>query len=439
MSGEVSLSIWPCKRGTLSASMRPVDSKTLISGIVSIAIVTGGALGLGGCQGADAKAGASKDASDRVVPVVVVPVVRRDMPIYLEGLGNVLASATVTVHTLVDGRIDKIAFREGQEVKKGDLLAQIDPRPFQNQLNTANAAMVRDQAQLAGAVRNLERYTELAKNGLNSQQSVDDQAVLVAQLKATVNSDQAAIDSAKLSLDYARISTPIDGVTGIRLVDQGNIVHAADPGGIVVLTTLDPIAVIFTLPQDNLAAIAKELSEGTVGVDAMSRDGGTKLASGKLALIDNQINQTTATIRLKAMFDNPNHVLWPNAFVKTRLLLSTDKNALVIPTAVVQQGPQGPFAYVVDADQKAQVHLIQIAASQGDSTVVTSGIQAGDQVVLDGYNQLKPGSKVTTRAPDAAGSKDAPKDAPKDDSGKGGKAGKEGKGAAKPAASGGKQ
>lgn len=386
--------------------MDPKLKKTLTWTLVAIALLTAGGFGLRAYLSRSAAAAtATKDsaaaAANRIVPVVVVPVVRRDMPIYLEGLGNVAAWATVTVHTQVDGRVDRIAFNEGQTVKKGNLLAQIDPRPFQNQLNTANAAMVRDRAQLAGAVRNFERYTDLAKNGLSSQQTVDDQAVLVAQLKATVNSDQAAIDSARLSLDYAHITSPINGVTGIRLIDQGNIAHAADAGGIVVLTTLDPIAVIFTLPQDNLEAIAKELAEGKVGVDAMSRDGGTKLASGTLMLIDNQINQTTATIRLKAKFPNPNNVLWPNAFVKTRLLLSTDKNALVIPTAVVQQGPNGPFAYVVDADSKAQVHLIQIAASQGDSTVVTSGLQAGDQVVLDGYNQLKPGSKVVTRPPDA--------------------------------------
>jgi multidrug efflux system membrane fusion protein len=402
-----------------------VDSKPLIRTVIAVAVLAGGGLAFraytsrndakaGGGDatkaGADAKATAGKDpaaaaAADRVVPVVATPVVQRDMPIYLDGLGNVVAWATVTVHTQVDGRIDHIAFQEGQEVHKGDLLVQIDPRPFDNQLHTANATMVRDRATLAGAVRTFDRDKSLLKEGLIQQQSVDDQQVAVETAQATLGVDQAAIDTARLSLDYAHITSPIDGVTGIRLVDQGNIVHAADVGGMVVLTQLDPIAVVFTLPQDDLTPIAKELAAGDVSVEAMSRDGGTKLASGQLVLIDNQINQTTATIRLKAKFQNPQHLLWPNAFVKTRLLLSTRKDAIVVPNAVVQRGPDGTFAYVVDADSKAQVRPITVDIIEGDTTVVSKGLKAGEQVVVDGQYQLKGGIKVSISAP--AGPKDS--------------------------------
>lgn len=404
-------------RGTLSAYKRTVDSKLqkTVTRIV-LAAVAIGAVGYGVRSYTSSKAAVvaatAKDAAaaaNRVVPVVVVPVAQRDMPIYLDGLGNVLASATVTVHVQVDGKLQQVTFKEGQDVKKGDLLALIDARPFQAALNSADGAMARDKAQLAEAIKNLERFQELSRQGLTSQQAVDDQAALVQQLRGTASADQAAIDTARLSVEYSRVTSPIDGVTGIRLVDQGNLVHQTDPGGLVVITTLDPIAVVFTLPQDNLSAIAAELAAGTVDVKAMSRDGTTELATGKLALIDNQINTATATIRLKALFPNPKRVLWPNAFVKTRLLLATRKNALVIPTAVVQHGPQGAFAYVIDAEQKAQVRPIVIDVSEGDKSVVSSGLAAGEQVVFDGQSTLKPGAKVAPRSPEPkAGSSAAP-------------------------------
>jgi multidrug efflux system membrane fusion protein len=397
-----------------------VDSsvKTTIRVVVGIAALAGVGFGVRiyTTRASQAKATATKEGGaatpDRVVAVKVVTAAQRDMPIYLEGLGNVLASATVTVKTQVDGRIDRIAFREGQEVKKGDLLAQIDPRPFHAQLDAAQAALTRDNATLLGAVRNLERYGELHKSGLSSQQQVDDQAALVAQLRGTTASDNAAIETARLNLDYAHITSPVDGVTGIRLVDQGNVIHASDPTGIVVLTTLDPIAVIFTLPQDNLPAILTEVAGGTVGVQALSRDGTTLLAEGALAVIDNQINSATATIRLKAMFANPKRLLWPNAFVKTRLLLSVRKNAVVIPAAVVQHGPDGDFAYAVGPDQTAVVKAITVDVMQGDQVIVGKGLQAGDVVVLDGQSQLKPGAKVSTQAPAASSATPASSAAP---------------------------
>jgi multidrug efflux system membrane fusion protein len=395
-----------------------VDSniRRLIQVGVSALLLLGGGLGVRAYTSRSAanKAIATKDgaaAADRPVSVLTVPVVQKDMPLYLEGIGNVVAFATVTVKAQVDGRIDKIGFVEGQQVHKGDLIAQIDPRPFQAQLNSAQAALARDSATLNGAIKNLDRYHELNKQGLSSQQQVDDQVALVAQLRGTVAADSASIDSARLNLDYAHITSPIDGVTGIRLVDQGNLVHSSDQGGIVVLTTLDPIAVIFTLPQDNLSTIAEEQARGAIAVQAMSRDGGTKLAEGTLSVIDNQILTATATIKLKALFPNPNHTLWPNQFVKTRLLISTRKNALVIPAAVVQHGPTGDFAYAVGPDMSAVVKPIKVDVMQGDQVVVGSGLAAGDQVVLDGQSNLKPGSKCAPRSAPGATDSSAAKDA----------------------------
>ena len=392
-----------------------MDSKTLLRALVGVVLIAGGGLAFRsytargeGKSGAAAPAGSAggKDA-DRVVPVLTTPVVQRDMPIYLDGLGNVIAVATVTVRSLVDGRVDHIAFTEGQEVHKGDLLAQIDPRPFANQLHVAQAAAARDQAQLVGNKRTYERQLALIKEGLSSQQAVDDASVAVHQLEGTVAGDAANIDVAKLQLDYAHITSPIDGVTGVRLVDQGNIVHPSDPTGIVVLTQLDPIAVIFTLPQDDLMPIQKERAQGPIKVEAISRDGVTKLATGELLLIDNQINTSTATIKLKALFPNPDRALWPNAFVKTRLLLSVHKGALVVPSAVVQRGPQGTFVYVVDADGKAQVKPVTVDITEGDTTILASGVAAGEQVVVEGQYQLRPGSKVSVTPKAAADAKPA--------------------------------
>jgi len=377
--------------------------KTLVRIAIAVVVLAAGGVGLRFYLKRNVSPGKDVGPStDRVVPVLTVAVARRDMPIYLDGLGNALASATVTVHVQVDGRIERITFREGQTVKKGDLLAEIDARPFQNQLHTAQAAAVRDRAQLVGAQKDLERFTQLAKSGLGGAQQVDDATTQAASLQATLGSDQVAIDSARLSLDYTRVTAPIDGVTGIRIVDQGNIVHASDPGGIVVIATLDPMAVVFTLPQDPLPAIQAELARGPVVVEAFSRDGTTKLATGTLGVIDNQINTATATLRIKALFPNKDHTLWPNQFVKTRLLLSTRKDAIVIPAAVVQHGPKGDFAYVVGSDKKAEARPIRIDLTEDDVVIVASGLEPGEVVVLDGQNQLRPGSAVAPRVADAS-------------------------------------
>jgi multidrug efflux system membrane fusion protein len=339
---------------------------------------------------------------DRPVPVVLAKVAQQDVPIWLEGLGTVTPIATVNVKSQVDGRLERVAFKEGQSVKKGDLLAQIDPRPFGIKLEQAQAAYARDAAQLANAKRNLERYKQLRTENLIPQQQVDDQQAMVDQLSAALKADQAPIDDARLSLDYAHITSPIDGVTGVRLVDPGNLVHPSDPGGLVVVTQLDPIAVMFTLPEDDLPRVSKALAAGQVTVDAMSRDGSQKLAAGEVALVDNQINQATATIRVKAIFPNPERSLWPNQFVKARLLVATRKAAIVVPAAVVQRGPQGAFAYVVDAARTAAPRPIEVASIQGDQAIIAKGLEAGEEVVADGQNQLRPGVKVAPRASEGA-------------------------------------
>ncbi len=338
-------------------------------------------------------------SADRVVPVQTAAVAVRDVPIYLEGLGNVMPIASVQVRPQVDGRLDTVAFKEGQKVKRGDLLAQVDPRPFVIQLHNAEASLAKDSAQLRNGQLNLERYKTLRQQSLIPQQQVDDQQTLADQYVGAVRADEAAVEAAKLNLDYARIVSPIDGVVGVRQVDPGNLVRASDPTGIVVVTQLDPIAVLFTLPQDDLGAISTEMAKGTLVVDALSREGDKKLASGKLTVIDNQINTTTATIRLKATFDNPDRVLWPNAFVKARITLSTRKGATVIPASAVQRGPQGTFAYVAAADKTAQMRPIEIDATVGEVSIVAKGLQPGEQVVIDGQNQLRPGAKISPTAP----------------------------------------
>lgn len=344
----------------------------------------------------------------RPVPVAASPVIQKDVPIYLEGLGTVVALYTVAVKTQVDGRLDKMLFVEGQRVKKGELIALVDPRPFEAALHQAVATVARDQASLVNARLNLKRYDELSKQNLIAVQQATDQRSQVDQLAATVAIDQAQVETAKLNLEYAHIISPVDGVTGIRLVDPGNIIHATDATGIVVITQLDPIAVLFTLPQDDLPAVAEQMGKGELTVDAFSRDGGAKLGTGKVLLIDNQINQTTATIRLKAMFPNPTASLWPNEFVKARLLLHTKRNVIVVPTPAIQRGPKGIFVYVVGSDSTVSVRSVVIDTAQGDQTILSSGVKPGESVVVDGQNQIRPGSKVAVRPPEASGAPAAP-------------------------------
>jgi multidrug efflux system membrane fusion protein len=362
------------------------------------ALALASVLAAAGCgKNADGAAPAGKGAgADRPIPVLVSEAATRDVPIYLEGLGTVTAYKTVNVRAQVDGRLDKVVFREGQAVKRNEMLAQIDPRPFQILLEQGQAALTRDQAQLDGAKRDLDRYEAVGGQHLLPQQQIDDQRALVAQLTGTVQNDHATIDNAKLQLDYARIKSPIDGVTGVRLVDPGNLVHASDTGGIVVVTQMDPIAVLFTLPQDDLPNVAKQQAAGQLVVEARSRDGAQLLGTGTLELIDNQINQGTATMRLKAIFPNPDRVLWPNQFVKARLRLMVRHDALVIPAVAVQRGPQGSFVYVASGD-KADLRNVTVERIEGEDALIAQGLTAGEKVVREGQSQLRPGAKLTLR------------------------------------------
>lgn len=366
-------------------------------------------------QGNGAPAGASSGApgtpgasGERVVPVSVAKVERRDVPVYLEGLGTVTSLATVTVKSQVDGRLEGVFFKEGDPVKKGDRLAQIDPRPYILQLHQAQAALGRDEAQLKNGQLNLQRNETLRSQNLIAQKDVDDQRALVAQLDSAVLTDRAQIENAQLMLDYARITSPVSGVTGVRLVDPGNLVHASDTTGIVVVTQLDPIAVLFTLPQDDLPHVQKAMANGKLRVEAYARDGVQKLGDGELGLVDNQVNVQTATIRLKAMMPNPDKKLWPNAFVKTRLHLETMKGALVLPASVVQHGPDGIFGYVVGNDNVVAARPLSILSTQGDLAVLANGAAEGERFVTDGQNQLKPGGRVSPREKGEPGSKGHP-------------------------------
>jgi membrane fusion protein, multidrug efflux system len=343
-----------------------------------------------------------------VMPVSVATAQRRDMPIYLTGLGSVTAFNTVSVKSRVDGQLVQVAFKEGQHVNKGDLLAVIDPRPYQVALEQAQATLFRDQAQLRDAKLNYERYKGLLQqSGAMSQQQVDTQQATVDQLEGTVRTDQANIDNAKLNLVYCHITAPVSGRIGLRLVDEGNMVHATDTNPLIVITQLQPIAVLFTLPEDQLPAVAKQMAQRTLQVEAYSRDDQTKLDTGTLLTIDNEIDQSTGTGRLKAVFDNRKSGLWPNQFVNAKLLLQTLKNVTVIPAAAVQRGPDGNFVYVVKPDKTVEVRQVEIAQTQNNASAISSGISPGDIVVTDGQDKLQAGSKVQPRAVGAGGNRQA--------------------------------
>jgi multidrug efflux system membrane fusion protein len=333
----------------------------------------------------------------RPVSVATAQVIRKDMPLSLDGLGTVTAYQTVTVRSQVDGRLIRVNFREGQKVKQGDLLAVIDARNYGIQLRQAEAANIRDQAQLENAKVNLQRYTNVSKDKLIAQQQVDDQQTLVHQLEGQVKANQAQMDQAKLLLDYSRIRSPIDGIAGVRLVDPGNFVRAAEAGGIVVVTQINPIAVLFTLPQDDLPRVQQAMAVGKPKVLALSRDGNTVLAEGVLEVIDNQINANTATLRLKAVFPNPKQTLWPNQFVKARLHLGVRPNALVVTAMAIQRGPEGAFVYVVSDEKKALLRPVEVDTVENELAILRSGITAGETVVTEGHYQLKPGMLVESR------------------------------------------
>jgi membrane fusion protein, multidrug efflux system len=332
------------------------------------------------------------------VAVEIAAVANADVPVYLQGLGTVQAYYTVTVTARVDGELQKIAFTEGQTVKKGDLLAQIDPRPNQAAYEQAVAVKAKDIALLENAKRDVERYKILQPQDLASKQTVDTARATVDQLSAQVNVDQAIIDNAHTQLDYTHIVSPINGRTGIRLVDPGNIVHAADTTGIVVVTQLQPISVIFTLPEEDLGAISSALSAGEVKVVTVSRDGAQELDQGTLSLIDNEISQATGTARLKATFSNEKNTLWPGQYVNARVLVRTDRNALTLPSSAVQRGPDGPFTYVVKSDSTVEARPLEIGDDSGGVTVVKKGLTLNERVVTTNQYRLQPGTRVRSTA-----------------------------------------
>jgi multidrug efflux system membrane fusion protein len=335
-------------------------------------------------------------------PVTVAAASVADVPIYLNGLGTVQASNTVAIRSQVDGKLESVNFKEGQEVRKGDVLAIIDQRPFTAMLDQAKAKRAEDEAQLVADQKDLARFQDLLRKGAGTAQAVDQQQAKVDDLKATIEADQAGIESADTQLSFATITAPIDGRAGFRQVDAGNIVHASDTTPITVLTEIKPAWAIFTLPQRDLAPVREAMLKGEVAALAYDQDNKSELARGTLLLIDNQIDQMTSTIRLKATFPNDEERLWPGEFVRVRLLVNTLKDAVTIPSAAVQRSSQGIFAWVVKPDDTAENRPIEAGPSVGDLTVVTSGLKAGERVVVSGQYRLRQGSKVTPKEPPRA-------------------------------------
>jgi len=333
-----------------------------------------------------------------VVPVVVATATKGDLPVFLNGLGNVTAFNTVTVRSRVDGQIVKINFVEGQNVNAGEALVEIDPRPFQVQLEQAEGQLAKDQAQLRDVQVDYERFKLLFQEGVIPKQQLDTQQAQVGTFEGAIKADNATIDNAKLQIMYSHITAPISGRIGLRLVDMGNMVHATDSNGLLVITQLQPIATLFSLPQDQLPQVMARMKKGAaIVVEAYDRDNTTKLATGKLLTIDNQIDTTTGTYKLKAVFDNTKNELFPNQFVNVHLLVDTKKNVVLVPTTAILRGPQGTYVFAVGTDNKVKIHIVTLTEANGNITGISSGLNPGDVVVTDGQDKLQDGSKVEPR------------------------------------------
>ena len=368
-----------------------------------------------------AKAGRAKgDPNARAIPVVAAPARKGTIDVYIDALGTVTPRNMVVVRTRVDGQLMTVAFREGQDVKAGDLLAQIDPRPFEVMLTQANGQMAHDQAQLKNAQLDLERYRTLLAQDSISKQQVDTQEALVRQFQGTVATDQGAIDNAKLQLTYSRVTAPISGRVGLRQVDPGNMVHASDSNGLVSIAQVKPMTVIYPVPEDNVPRIVKRTQSGEeLAVEAYDRSGKNKLATGRLLTFDNQIDTTTGTVKLRAEFPNQDGVLFPNQFVNVRMAVETKTDATLVPTAAIQRGAPGTFVFLVKQDQTVSVTPVKVGTIEGENTEVQSGVEPGNLVVVDGADKLREGSKIELVDPNARAAQSAspPKGPPKADKG----------------------
>jgi len=342
-------------------------------------------------------------AAGRAVPVLAAKARKGDMAVSLTGLGTVTALNTVTVRSRVDGQLIRVAFTEGQMVHQGDLLAEIDPRPFQVQLMQAEGQMAKDEAAFKNASMDQERFRSLVEQGILPRQQLDAQISSVNQVEAALKSDKAQVESAKLNLTYSRITAPISGRVGLRLVDLGNMVRATDPTGLAVIAPIQPINVVFTIPADNIQKVMTQSRKGVrLPVEAWDRDLKARLATGSLAAIDNQVDTTTGTVRLKALFVNEDASLFPNQFVNARLHVDTVRDTVIVPTAAVQRSPQGAFVYIIKGDGTVEMRPIEVQGTEGDDTAVKRGLQAGEMVVTDGLEKLRPGSKVSLPKPEGA-------------------------------------
>ena len=367
-----------------------------ITWVLLIAVVAGG--GYYGWSryraGQEAAAAANTKKAAPAVRVSIAPVQKSDFPVYLTGLGTVQGFNTVTVRTRVDGQIDKVAFKEGQMVNQGDLLVEIDPRPYQAALDAAKAKKIQDEANIANANLDLQRYTKLGE--FATKQQTDTQRTTVQMLTAQIAADDAAIFNAQTQLDYTQVKSPISGVAGLRQVDIGNIVNASTQTGVVTIAQIEPIAVIFTAPEEQLPYINEGQASGQLKVIAITTDGKKPLAEGSLAVVNNQVDSTSGTVRLKAVFDNKNHALWPGQSVSTRLLVKTLKDATVIPDDAIQHGTEGLYAYIVNSDNKAELHKVKVSQSIDGKSVVDEGLSPGQQVITAGQYKVSPGTLVST-------------------------------------------